>query len=93
MSKGKRQDRRSLELLAGAGGSLLGYKHAGFDTAMAVENDEDAVRTLKENNKGLKIYEGCIRRFIQDYDTLKCALGKIDHSKGFSNLAAIELFI
>ena len=51
MSKGKRQDRRSLELLAGAGGSLLGYKRNGFDTATAAENDKDDVCTLKENNK------------------------------------------
>ena len=38
-----------------AGGSLFGYKNAGFDTAIAVENDEDAVHTLKGNNKGLKV--------------------------------------
>ena len=46
---------------------------------MAVENDKDAVHTLKGNNQGLKVYEGCIKKFIQDYSVLKCALGKIDH--------------
>ena len=80
MSKGKRQDRRSLELLAGAGGSLLGYKCNGFDTAMAAENDKDAVHTLEKNNESCS--EGCIRKSIQGYDTLKCALGKIDQGKG-----------
>ncbi|KAL7553175.1 hypothetical protein ACHAWF_017393 [Thalassiosira exigua] len=67
--KGKRQGMRSLELFAGAGGSLLGYKHRGFEAVMAVENNADAVRTLKENNEGINVYEGCIKQFLRDYDT------------------------
>lgn len=46
---------------------------------MAVENDQDAVRTLKENNPGIKVYDGCIKKFIQDYHILKCSLGENDH--------------
>ena len=46
---------------------------------MAVENNADAVRTLRENNEGIYIYEDCIKQFLLDYDTLKCALGRIDH--------------
>lgn len=70
---------RALEVFAGAGGSLLGYKNAGFRSVMAVENDGDAVRTLMLNNPDLNVYEGCVRKFIRDYETLKCALGRIDH--------------
>ena len=52
MRKGKRQDRISVELLAGAGGSLLGYKGNGFDTATAAAgSNKDAVPTLEENNR------------------------------------------
>ena len=75
----KRQDMRSLEIFAGAGGSMLGYKNNGFVTVMAVENDSDAVATLRLNNPETNVYEGCIRKFIDDYKTLKCALGRIDH--------------
>jgi hypothetical protein len=75
----KRPGMRMLEVFAGAGGSLLGYKNEGFDSVMAIENDGDAVKTLKLNNPGLKVCEGCVRKFVDDYETLKCALGRIDH--------------
>lgn len=75
----KRHDIRSLEIFAGAGGSLFGYENNGFTTVMAVENDEDAVRTLQLNHPGLNIYAGCVKKFVADYETLKCALGRIDH--------------
>jgi DNA (cytosine-5)-methyltransferase 1 len=58
---------------------LHSYHNNGFDTVMAVENDPDAVRTLKENNPWVKVYDGCIKKFLHDYDTLACALGRIDH--------------
>jgi hypothetical protein len=76
---GMRPCPRTLELFAGAGGSLLGYKNSGFDTSMAVENDVDAALTLKKNHKGLKVYEGCIKEFMKDYAVLKYALGPSDH--------------
>ena len=75
----KRQDIRSLEVFAGAGGSLLGYKNNGFTTVLAVENNKDAVCTLQQNHHGLNIYPGCVRKFVADYEMLKCALGRIDH--------------
>jgi DNA (cytosine-5)-methyltransferase 1 len=46
---------------------------------MAVENDKDSVHTLKENNKGLKVYDGCIKRFNDNFDEIAYALGRIDH--------------
>ena len=68
MRKGKRQDRRSLELLAGTGGSLLGCKCNEFDTATADDNNKDDVPTVEENNKSC--FEGCIQKSIPGYDTL-----------------------
>ena len=88
--KRKRKTMRSLEFFAGCGGSLQGYHYYKFDTVMAIEKDEMAVTTLKANNEGVPVYSGCIRDFIRHYDTLNCALGKIDHvhfsppCKGFS---------
>lgn len=72
---------RSLELFAGAGGSLIGYHDEGFETAMAVERDEDAVHTLRANNPGVKVFHGCVRKFLEglDSETAIIALGRIDH--------------
>ena len=54
---------QSLECFAGAGGSLQGYKNHGFETVVAIDNDKDAISTLKRNNPGLNTYEGDIRKF------------------------------
>ena len=54
---------RNLECFAGAGGALLGYKNNGFETIFAVDNDKDAIATLKRNNPGLNTYEGDINKF------------------------------
>ena len=86
----KRKEIRSLEFFAGCGGSLQAYHNHDFKTVMAIEKDNDAVRTLRANNEDIFVYHGCIRDFLNSYDTLKCALGKIDHihfsppCKGFS---------
>ena len=89
--KGRRHKIKSLEFFAGCGGSLQGYHNYNFDTVMAIEKDELAIATLKANNGEIKLYEGCIQEFLKHYDTLKYALGKIDHvhfsspCKGFSS--------
>lgn len=46
---------------------------------MAVEKDRDSVRTLRANNKDLKVYDCCIRTFNQDFTKMALALGRIDH--------------
>ncbi|MFD4969869.1 DNA cytosine methyltransferase [Streptomyces sp. NPDC058424] len=42
-------DLTAVEICAGAGGQSLGLELAGFDHAVAVELDENAVNTLREN--------------------------------------------
>jgi DNA (cytosine-5)-methyltransferase 1 len=42
-------DLSAVEICAGAGGQSLGLELAGFDHAVAVELDENAVNTLREN--------------------------------------------
>ncbi|MFF0535388.1 DNA cytosine methyltransferase [Streptomyces coelicoflavus] len=42
-------DLTAVEICAGAGGQSLGLELAGFDHALAVELDENAVNTLKKN--------------------------------------------
>lgn len=74
---------RSLEVFAGAGGSLLGYKKYGFETVMAIENDQNAAQTLRANNPELKVYDGCIMNFLDSYDILEVAVGRIDHVSQF----------
>jgi len=70
---------RTLEVFAGAGGSLLGYTKYGFETVLAIENDQNAVQTLKANNPELKVYDGCITKFLEFFHILTAALGPIDH--------------
>jgi hypothetical protein len=64
--KTRRKEMRTLELFAGAGGSMLGYCVEGFVTVLAVEKDPDAVMTLKANNPDIKVYNDCIRQFLKD---------------------------
>ncbi len=75
----RRRGIRCLEIFAGAGGSLRGYHEQGFETVMAVEKDESACNTLRENyGKDFRVYEGCVKKFIQGFDVLKPSLGRID---------------
>ncbi|MFC7278243.1 DNA cytosine methyltransferase [Paractinoplanes rhizophilus] len=47
-----------VEICAGAGGQALGLEKAGFEHALAVELDENAVNTLKENRPSWKVAMG-----------------------------------
>lgn len=49
-----------VSLFAGCGGSSLGYSMAGFREVLAVEWDDDAVRTFELNFPGVPIYHGDI---------------------------------
>jgi DNA-cytosine methyltransferase len=41
-----------IDLFSGAGGLSLGFELAGYDTALAVDNDEDSVSTYNKNLSG-----------------------------------------
>jgi site-specific DNA-cytosine methylase len=50
-----------ISTFAGGGGSSLGYHQAGFEELLAVEWDDDAVRTLRDNFPDLQVYHGDIK--------------------------------
>lgn len=60
-----------LELFAGAGGMLLGFEKAGFQTRAAIEIDKHACNTLRENYPELEVLEGDIDKFIENGDLEK----------------------
>lgn len=41
----------AIDLFAGGGGLSLGFSKAGFDIVLALDNDADACRTYRKNNK------------------------------------------
>jgi len=49
-----------ISLFAGAGGSSLGYSMAGFRELLAVEWDNNAVKTFELNFPGIPVYHGDI---------------------------------
>ena len=49
-----------ISLFSGAMGLDLGLEMAGFSARVAVENDPDAVRTIRHNKPGLPVVERCI---------------------------------
>lgn len=51
-----------ISTFAGGGGSSLGYSMAGYRELLAVEWDDNAVKTLRLNFPGLKIYHGDIAK-------------------------------
>ena len=51
-----------ISTFAGAGGSSLGYKLAGFRELLAVEWDDNAVETFRLNFPGVPVYHGDIAK-------------------------------
>jgi DNA (cytosine-5)-methyltransferase 1 len=69
-----------VSLFSGCGGSSLGYKMAGFDVRLAVEWDNNAVASYKENFPTTTIYHGDIKKLsIEQALTLaKLKVGELD---------------
>lgn len=51
---------KAISLFTGAGGMDYGFEAAGFDVAVAVEIDDDAVATLKKNRPHVPVLHGDI---------------------------------
>jgi site-specific DNA-cytosine methylase len=66
---GRRNEMRFVELCCGAGGMHQGYKDAGFKTAMAVDNDDDAMDTFEANNPNVQVSRGDVKAFPEEYET------------------------
>lgn len=55
-----------ISTFAGAGGSSLGYSMAGFKELLAVEWDDNAVQTFKDNFHDVPVYHGDIAKLSVD---------------------------
>jgi len=64
--------RKVISLFSGAGGMDIGFKQAGFDIAVAVEQDPSCCNTLRLNSPELEVIEGDVSK-ITTQDILKAA--------------------
>lgn len=55
-----------ISLFSGAMGLDLGLEMAGFETSVCVENDKEAVRTIKHNRPSLPVFDCSIRDVTGD---------------------------
>jgi len=55
-----------ISTFAGCGGSILGYRSAGFEDLLAVEFEEDAVSTLRANFPDMAVHDGDIRELTPE---------------------------
>jgi hypothetical protein len=80
--KGPRMCFNLLEIFVGAGGMSLGYHNAGrFKTKLAIDNNPDALLTLKTNFNGINVFEGDAKDFLiyLESDIGRKMIGRIDH--------------
>jgi len=61
LRSGKKTKHKVIELFAGAGGTALGFEHAGLQHELLNEYDQNAVNTLKKNRPGWKIINDDVR--------------------------------
>jgi len=76
-----REEIRLLEGFCGAGGMHLGFQDAGLKTVLAVDINEDAIRTFNHNNPGVHAERRDILELIQELQNnseARKALGRID---------------
>lgn len=67
-----------ISLYSGAGGLDLGFKQAGFNICLAVENDENCCLTLKQNFKNINLLKANINDLSPKQILKKAGKKKID---------------
>jgi len=73
----------AIDLFAGAGGMTLGLKRAGFDVIGAVEIDELACKTYRQNHPKVRVWEKNILKL-----TVKEVMEELDLEPGQLDLLA-----
>jgi len=79
---GKREGKpRVVDFFAGCGGMDLGYQAAGYETAVAVEMNENAVKTFQHNNPDVDVFCGDVNVFLSKYGhdaAFREGVGRVD---------------
>ena len=69
----------ALDLFAGAGGLSLGFQKAGFKVIAAIEIDEWAAKTYKENHKDVDVFCSDISEldtnFFKHFENVDAVIG------------------
>lgn len=66
---------RVLSLFSGAGGLDLGFELAGAQTVVCVDNDPEACKTLRFNRPEWDVFEGDIRDYTPDVNSIDIVIG------------------
>ncbi|TWX64876.1 DNA (cytosine-5-)-methyltransferase [Colwellia demingiae] len=61
------KNRKVISLFSGAGGMDIGFKDAGFEISVAVEQDPSCCNTLRLNNPDLVVIEGDVNNVSTDH--------------------------
>lgn len=71
---------RVIDLFSGCGGISLGFKRAGFEIIMGIDNNEPALKTFKENFPEAATYNGDISQLdpFQVMEDLNLEQGELD---------------
>lgn len=67
-----------LDLFCGCGGLSLGFKMAGFDIKLAIDNWEDALVTYRKNHKGTKTLNADLLNLNPQKVELECDIHDVD---------------
>lgn len=65
-----------VSLFSGAMGLDLGLEKAGFNTVCCVENNKNAVATIKHNRPDIKVFDKSITEVTGDEIRIACGMGK-----------------
>lgn len=90
---------RVIDLFCGCGGISLGFKRAGFEIIMGIDNNDHALKTYKENFPEAEIYNGDISQLdpYEVMDRLNIRQGELEclvggpPCQGFSKMSQLKI--